>query len=125
MLDGFAGNHRQVGGESIRFLATVSFHIAGDDITLGGKFTTSRFKHRIGLSHAGAHAEKYLEPPAFLQRRLPLDCSQQCLGIGALAVVHEIILTNRTLDVTMPLSKRSLGAHSLPIVFPGFPLKRS
>jgi hypothetical protein len=48
----------------------------------------ARLEHRVGLADAGRHAEKNLEPTAFLRGLLALDGTQQRIGIGAVLVSH-------------------------------------
>jgi hypothetical protein len=70
------------------------FDVADDHVVFGGEFAPRGFEHGVGLADARRHAEKNLEPSAFLRGLLALKRTQQRIGIGAVAVVHEFILTN-------------------------------
>ena len=72
----------------------MGFHVADDHVASGLQFAMRGFEHGVGLAHAGAHAEKNLEPPARLRGFLALDGTQQRIGIGAVAITHEFILPN-------------------------------
>ena len=72
MLKLAAGNLRQALGERVRFLASMRLNVAYDHVAPGGEFASRGFEHGEGLAHAGAHAEKNLEPSAFLRGFLAL-----------------------------------------------------
>jgi len=98
MFELAAGNFRQTLGERVRFLASVRFDVADDHVAPGGEFAARGLEHGVGLADARRHAEKNLEPSAFLRGLLALKRTQQRIGIGAVAVVHKFILTNPELD---------------------------
>jgi hypothetical protein len=98
MLKLAAGNLRQALGERVRFLASMRFDVADDHVAPGGEFAARGFEHGEGLADARRHAEKDLELAAFLRGLLALQRTQQRIGIGAVAVVHEFILTNSAPD---------------------------
>ena len=83
MFERAAGNLRQTFGERVGFLAAMRFDVADDHVASGGKFAPRGFEHGVGLADAGAHAEKNLEPAAFLRGLLALDGTQQRVRIGA------------------------------------------
>ncbi len=86
-------DERNAHGERVGFLAAVGFHVADDQVAPVFQLALRRFEHGVGLAHAGAHAEKDLEPPALLARGLGLEGRQQGVRIGALAVVHKVNLS--------------------------------
>ena len=86
-----AGNLRQSLRERIRLLATVRLDVADDDVASRLQLALCRLQHRVGLAHAGAHAEEYLEATALLRSFLALDGIQQRVGIGAFKFRHKAI----------------------------------
>src|ERR1035441_7354152 len=70
------------------------FDVTDDHVAPGGQFASRGLEHGEGLAHAGAHAEKNLKLAAFLRGFLALERTQQHIRIGAVAAVHEFILTN-------------------------------
>ena len=108
MFELAAGNLRQAFGERVRFLASVRLNVTDDHVAPGGQFASRGIEHGVGLAHAGAHAEKNLKLAAFLRGFLALERTQQRIRIGAVAAVHEFILTNPAPDSA---SKRSSSQH--------------
>ncbi len=51
-------------------------------------------QHRVGLAHAGAHAEEDLEPSAPTGRRLALEVGEQGVGVRSF-VSHRCKLADR------------------------------
>ena len=105
---GAAGQQRQAFGEGVGFLAPVGFEVTDDDVAPGGEFPAGGGEHGVGLAHAGAHAEKDLEPAALCPRGFTLDRRQQRIGIGSVAFGHTVTLTH---PAPNSASKRSPAPH--------------
>ena len=71
----------------------MSFDYADDEVDSLGFTLLRRLEHFVGLSHAGAHAKKNLEPPALGGLLLALDLGEQRIRVWSLRLSHDCTLT--------------------------------
>jgi hypothetical protein len=76
--------------------APMGFDVGDDDIGAAGACRPGRFQHRVGLAHAGRGAEENSQPSAPRARVLPLDVSQQFVGIAARGLGHSSTQPSRS-----------------------------